>query len=189
MPFQIKGNISRTMPKSQIVPVPRPALADPVICIPAPGKPVSKLSGSWACQEARRIVLDHVAKRQSRPIAASSPKSPPLGTQKLISPPARRSPRVAVPVTKGSTWQCVSCSYEQDYVPGSRTCVMCHSTRRRSHSHQVLWKSSIVLRTRVTRYNCTNCRLAERCKQCLLARRQKIIDDHYALLNANDKLK
>ena len=211
MPFQNMGDIS-TMPKSQIVPVPRTALADPVICVPASGKPVSKLSGSMARQEARRIVLDHVAKRQCRepsspsvlrksrqitlrkpapssslfpsfasPVAASPPTCPPLGTQKVTSPPACRSPRVAVtvvPVMTGRNWQCVSCTYEQDYVPGSRTCVMCHSTRRRSHCHRVVvQKTNLVVRTRLVRYSCPNCRLAERCKPCLVSRRQKCIDE------------
>ncbi len=54
------------MPTSHIVPVQCSAVAEPVLDMPVPGRPVSKLSGAWACQEARRRVLDHVAKRQSR---------------------------------------------------------------------------------------------------------------------------
>ncbi len=73
--------------------------------------------------------------------AASSPMSmevtspsPPFG--KLSTPPARRLPRVeaqVVPVIQDRSWQCHSCTYEQDLVPGSRTCIMCHLTRRRLH--------------------------------------------------------
>ena len=64
---------------------------------------------------------------------ATSP-SPRLG--KLSTPLARRSPRVevqVVPVIQDRSWRCHLCTYEQDFVPGSRTCVMCHSTRRRLH--------------------------------------------------------
>jgi hypothetical protein len=73
--------------------------------------------------------------------AASTPMSmkatslsPPFG--KLSPPPARRLPRVEAQVVPGiqdNSWQCHSCTYEQDLVPGSRTCIMCHSTRRRLH--------------------------------------------------------
>ena len=73
--------------------------------------------------------------------AASSPMSkeevtspsPPFGKS---TPPARRSPRVevqVVPVIKDRSWQCHSCTYEQELVPGSRMCIMCHSTRRWLH--------------------------------------------------------
>ena len=64
---------------------------------------------------------------------ATSP-SPPFG--KLSPPPARRSPRVeaqVVPVIQDHSWQCHLCTYEQDLGPGSRTCIMCNSTRRRLH--------------------------------------------------------
>ena len=80
---------------------------------------------------------------------ATSP-SPPFG--KLSPPPARRSPRVevqVVPVIKDRSWQCHSCTYEQDLVPGSRTCIMCHSTRRRLHcAPWCVVKSKLVDRTR-----------------------------------------
>jgi hypothetical protein len=59
--------------------------------------------------------------------------SPPFGKS---TPPARRSPRVkvqVVPVIKDRSWQCHSCTYKQELVPGSRKCIMCHSTRRRLH--------------------------------------------------------
>ena len=55
---------------------------------------------------------------------ATSP-SPLLG--KLSPPLARRLPRVkaqVVPVIQDCSWQCHVCTYEQDFVPGSRTCVV-----------------------------------------------------------------
>jgi hypothetical protein len=51
-------------------------------------------------------------------------------------PPACRLPRVeaqVVPVIQDCSWQCHLCTYEQDLVPGSGTCIMCHLTRRRLH--------------------------------------------------------
>jgi hypothetical protein len=120
--------------------------------------------------------------------AASSPMSkeevtspsPPFGKS---TPPARRSPRVevqVVPVIKDRSWQCHSCSYKQELVPGSRTCIMCHSTRRRL-VHFAPWcvvKSKLVDRTRGSgKSGCPNCRLGNRCKACLLARREKCIDN------------
>ena len=120
--------------------------------------------------------------------AASSPMSkeevtspsPPFGKS---TPPARRSPRVevqVVPVIKDRSWQCHSCTYEQELVPGSRTCIMCHSTRRRL-VHCAPWcvmNSKLVYRTRGSgKSGCPNCRLGNRCKACLLARREKCIDD------------
>jgi hypothetical protein len=77
---------------------------------------------------------------------ATSP-SPLLG--KLSPPPARRLPRVkaqVVPVIQDCSWQCHVCTYEQDFVPGSRTCVMCHLTRRRLHcAPQCVGKSKLVV--------------------------------------------
>ena len=120
--------------------------------------------------------------------AASSPMSkeeltspsPPFGKS---TPPARRSPRVevqVVPVIKDRSWQCHSCTYEQELVPGSRTCIMCHSTRRRL-VHCAPWcvmNSKLVCRTRGSgKLGCPNCHLGDRCKACLLARREKCIDD------------
>ena len=113
-------------------------------------------------------------------LEATSP-SPPFGT--LSPPPARRSPRVeaqvVVPVIKDRSWQCHLCTYEQDVVPGSRTCIMCHSTRRRLHcAPWCVVKSKLVDRTRGSgKSGCPNCRLGDRCKACLLARREKCIDD------------
>ena len=119
--------------------------------------------------------------------AASSPMSkeevtspsPPFGKS---TPPARRSPRVevqVVPVIKDCSWQCHSCTYEQELVPGSRTCIMCHSTRRRLHAAPwCVVKSKLVDRTRGSgKSGCPNCRLADRCRACLLARREKCNND------------
>ena len=89
--------------------------------------------------------------------AASSPMSreeetspsPPFGKS---TPPARRSPRVeaqVVPVIQDRSWQCHSCTYEQELVPGSRTCIMCHSTMRQLHcAPRRVEKSKLVVRTR-----------------------------------------
>jgi hypothetical protein len=122
--------------------------------------------------------------------AASSPMSkeevtspsPPFG--KSTTPPARRLPRVevqVVPVIKDRSWQCHLCTYKQELVPGSRTCIMCHSVRRRL-VHCAPWcvvKSKLVDRTRGSgKSACPNFRLGDRCKACLLARREKcILDD------------
>ena len=119
--------------------------------------------------------------------AASTPMSmeatslsPPFG---ILSPLlARRSPRVeaqVVSVIQDCSWQCHSCTYEQDLVPGSRTCIMCHSTRRRLHcAPWCVVKSKLVDRTRGSgKSGCPNCRLGDRCKACRLARREKCIDD------------
>jgi len=113
---------------------------------------------------------------------ATSP-SPPLG--KLSTPLAHRSPRVeaqvrrspqveaqVVPVIQDCSWQCHSCMYEQDFVPGSMTCVMYHSTKRRLHcaSQRVGKDSKLIKRTRGSgKSDCPNCRLGEQCKACLLA--------------------
>jgi hypothetical protein len=120
---------------------------------------------------------------------ATSP-SPPLS--KLSPPLARRSPRVeaqVVPVIQDRSWQCHSCTYEQDFVPGSRTCVMSHSTRRQLHcAPRRVEKSKLVVRTRGSgKSDCPNCRLAERCKACLLARCEKCINDIW--IDAKGQLK
>ena len=77
------------------------------------------------------LLLATAATSPPMSMEATSP-SPPLG--KLSPPPARRSPWVeaqVVPVIQYRSWQCHSCTYKQEFVTGSRTCVMCHSTRRR----------------------------------------------------------
>jgi hypothetical protein len=106
--------------------------------------------------------------------------SPPFGKS---TPPACRSPCVeaqVVPVIQDRSWQCHSCTYEQDLVPGSRTCIMYHLTRRRL-VHCAPWcvvKSKLVHWTRGSgKSGCPNCRLGDRCKACRLARREKCIDD------------
>ena len=110
---------------------------------------------------------------------ATSP-SPLLG--KLSTLLARRSPRVeaqVVPVIQDCSWRCHLCTYEQDFVPGSNTCDMCHSTRRRLHcASQHVGKSKLVKRTRgIGKSDCPNCRLSKRCKACLLALHEKCIND------------
>ena len=131
--------------------------------------------------------------------AASSPMSkeevtspsPPFGKS---TPPARRSPRVevqVVPVIKDRSWQCHLCTYEQELVPGSRTCIMCHSTRRQL-VHAAPWcvmNSKLVYRARGSGTSgCPNCHLGDRCKACLLARREKcIVDDFW--IDAKGSLK
>ena len=107
--------------------------------------------------------------------------SPPFGKS---TPPARRSPRVGaqvVPVIQDRSWQCHSCTYEQDLVPGSRTCIMCHSTRRRL-VHCAPWcvvkSNKLVDRTRGSgKSGCSKCRLGDRCKACRFLRLEKCIDD------------
>ena len=68
--------------------------------------------------------------------------SPPMSDKKMPSPPplaelspapSHRSPWVASPVVsvkRDHSWQCNSCTYKQDFVPGARTCIMCNSTRQ-----------------------------------------------------------
>ncbi len=84
-----------------------------------------------------------------------------------------------VPVIQDRSWQCHSCTYEQDLVPGSRTCIMCHSTRRRLHCDPwCVVKSKLVDRTRGSgKSGSPNCRLGDRCKACQLACFEKCIDD------------
>ena len=101
---------------------------------------------------------------------ATSP-SQPFG--KLSPLPARRLPCVeaqVVPVIQDRSWQCHLCTYKQDLVPGSRTCIMCHSTRRRLHCARpwcVGVKIKLVDRTRGSGISgCPNCRLGDRCKAC-----------------------
>jgi len=127
---------------------------------------------------------------------ATSP-SPSLG--KLSPPPAaRRSPpRVEVEAlgklspppaacksppwveVEARSWQCHLCTYKHDFVTGSRTFVMYHLKRRRSHcAPQHVGKSKLGVRTRGSgKLDCPNCRLTERCKACLLACREKCIND------------
>ena len=74
--------------------------------------------------------------------ASAAADSPPMSDKKMPSPPplaelspapSHRSPWVVspvVPVKRDHSWQCNLCTYKQDFVPGSRTCIMCNSTRQ-----------------------------------------------------------
>ncbi len=135
------------MPTSGIVPIPCSAAREGVVEFPADSKRLSKLSGAQARQVARRKVLEHVALGHGNRVVVQR-KSPPLvGFTSLpvaslvtaASPPISigaldpSSPgvEVEVAVVKERSWLCHACTYEQDFVPGSRTCVMCNTTRRR----------------------------------------------------------
>ena len=101
---------------------------------------------------------------------------------KLSPLPARRSPHVTaqvVPLIQDHSWQCHSCTYKQELIPGSRTCIMCHSTRRQLHcAPRCIVKSKLVDRTRGSgKSGCPNCHLGDRCKVCRLARREKCLND------------
>ncbi len=117
--------------------------------------------------------------------ATASANSPPMSDKKKPSPPplvklspapSRRSPRLVtpvVPVIRDRSWQCHSCTYEQDFVPGSRTCIMCNSTRQLLRVPQHVGKWKVVEWTRgrgnslcYPLYNCPNCCLAEQCSAC-----------------------
>ena len=144
--------------------------------------PVASLLSTASTSASSPMATDAVTSR-SPPFGKSTPpacRSPRVEAQ---VPPARRSPRVeaqVVPVIQDRSWQCHSCTYEQDLVPGSRTCIMCHSTRRRL-VHCAPWcvvKSKLVHRMRGSgKSGCPNCRLGDRCKACRLARLEKCIDD------------
>ena len=122
---------------------------------------------------------------------ASTAASSPMSKEEVTSPsplfgkstlPARRSPRVevqVVPVLKDCSWQCYLCTYKQELVPGSRTCIMCHSTRRRLHAAPwCVVKCKLVDRTRGSgKSRCPNCRLADWCRACLLACHEKCNND------------
>ena len=106
----------------------------------------------------------------------------PFSTVGKLSPPpmACRSPRVEgeVTVIKERSWQCHSCTYEQDFVPGSRIYMMCNLTRRRLHGAPQIFfgesKPPIVWRGGRGKLYCPNCRLGNRCKACLLAPRENL---------------
>ena len=133
------------------------------------------------------LILPATAAGISPPMPDKQMPSSPPPLVKLSPAPSRRLPRVAspfVPVIRDRSWQCHLCTYKQDFVPGSRTCVMCHSTRRLLGVPQHVGKRKVVERTRgrgkslcYPPYNCPHCRLAERCSACLLTRRKKCIND------------
>ena len=168
-----------TMPTSGIVPIPCAAATEGVVQLPADSKHPSKLSGAWARQAAQRKVLEHVSLSHGNRVVQR--KSPPLvgfnslPVASLLSPvTAAASPPMSqvVPLIKDCSLQCLLCTYEQDFVPGSRMCVMRHSTWRRIHcAPQSVGKSKLVVRTRGSdKSDCPNCRLAKWCKACRLAR-------------------
>ena len=130
--------------------------------------PVASLLSTASTSASSPMAMDEV----------TSP-SPPFGKS---TPPARRSPRVqaqVVPVIQDRSWQCHSCTYEQDLVPGSRSCIMCHSTRRWLHcARWCVVKSKLIDQTRGSgKSGCPNCHLGDRCKACRLACREKCIND------------
>jgi hypothetical protein len=190
------------MPTRGIVPIPCADAAEGVVQLPASLKRPSKLWGACARRAARRKVLEHVAlghrvvQCKSPPLvgftsllvasllspataAASSPMSmevtspsPPFG--KLSTPPARG--RL---VLRHKLFQLSKIVPGSVICPGSRTCIMCHSTRRWLHcAPWCVVKSMLVDRTRGSgKSGCPNCHLGDRCKACRLARREKCIDD------------
>ena len=126
------------------------------------------------------------------PVSAASPPisigalnhSSQLGKLSPPPPAARRSSgvRVEVAVVEERSWLCHACTYEQDFVPGSRACVMCNTTRRtRLHGAPQIFfgesKPPIVRPGGRGKSDCPNCRLGDRCKACLLARREKCLND------------
>ena len=144
--------------------------------------PVASLLSTASTSASSPMATDAVTS-PSPPFGKSTPPARRSPRVEARVPPARRSPRVkaqVVPVIQDRSWQCHSCTYEQDLVPGSRTCIMCHSTRRRL-VHCAPWcvvKSKLVHRMRGSgKSGCPNCRLGDRCKACRLARLEKCIDD------------
>ncbi len=132
------------------------------------------------------LILLATAVADSPPMSDKIMPPPPL-LAKLSPSPSRRLPRVAspvVPMIRDRYWQCHLCTYEQDFIPGSRTCIMCNSMRRLLHVPQHVGKRKVVERTRgrgnllcYPPYNCHNCRIAERCSACRLACREKCDSD------------
>ena len=136
------------MPTSGIVPIPCSAAREGVVELPVDSKRLSKLSGARARQDARRKVLEHVALGHGNRVVVQL-KSPPLvgitslpvasllstastATSLPISigalDPSSPGVEVEVAVVKERSCLCHACTYEQDCVPGSRTCVMCNSS-------------------------------------------------------------
>ena len=189
------------MPTSGIVPIPCSAAREGVVELPADSKRLSKLSGARARQDARRKVLEHVALGHANHVVVQR-KSPPLvgitllpvasllstastATSSPISigalDPSSPGVEVEVAVVKERSWLCHACTYEQDFVPGSRICVMCNTTRRRLHGAPQIFfgesKPPIVRPEGRGKSYCPNCCLGNRCSACLLARREKCLND------------
>ena len=201
------------MPTSGIVPIPCSAAREGVVELPADSKRLSKLSGARARQVARRKVLEHVAlghgnrvvvQRKSPPLVgitllpvasllstASTAASLPISIGALD--PSSPGVEVEVAAVKERSWLCHACTYEQDFVPGSRTCVMCNTTRRRLHGAPQIFfgesKPPIVRPGGRGKSYCPNCRLGDRCNACLLARREKCLNDLWTDADAKGSLK
>ena len=136
------------------------------------------------------FILPQEVKATSPPMSkeAESPSPPPAEKSKLAPPPACRLPRVAAPVVPAigdCSWHCLRCTYEQDVVLQSRTCIMCHSTRRRllrgpQHAgvrNAIVQSGGRGKLASYPHYNCPNCCLASQCSACRVARRAKLIHD------------
>jgi len=184
-----------------------------VVELPADSKRLSKLSGARARQDAWRKVLEHVALGHGNHVVVQR-KSPPLvgitllpvasllstastATSSTISigtlDPSSPGVEVDVAVVKEGSWLCHACTYEQDFVPGSRTCVMCNTTRRRLHGapHIFFGKSKppIVRPGGRGKSYCPNCRLGDWCNACLLAHHEKCLNDLWTDADAKGSLK
>ncbi len=136
------------------------------------------------------IILPQEVKATSPPMSkeAKSPSPPPAAKSKLAPPPARRLPPVAAPVVLAigdHSRHCLTCTYEQDVVLQSRTCIMCHSTRRRllrgpQHAgvrNAILQSGGREKLASYPRYNCPNYCLASWCSTCRVAHHAKLIHD------------
>ncbi len=134
------------------------------------------------------FILPQEVKASSPPMPkeAKSPSLPPAAKSKLAPPPACRLPLVAAPVVPAigdCSWHCLTCTYEQDVVPQSRTCIMCHSTRwwlLRGPQHAGVRNAIVQSGGRgklasYPHYNCPNCCLASQCSACRVARHAKLI--------------
>ena len=201
------------MPTSGIIRIPCADAAEGVVQLPANSKRPSKLSGALARRAARRKVLEHVAlghvnrvvvQRKSPPLVgipllpvasllstASTAASLPISIGALD--PSSPGVEVEVAVVKERSWLCHACTYKQDFVPGSRTCVMCNTTRRRLHGAPQIFfgesKPPIVRPGGRGKSYCPNCRLGDRCIACLLARREKCLNDLWTDADAKGSLK
>ena len=122
------------------------------------------------------------------PVTAASP---PISIGALD--PSSPGVEVKVAVVKERSWLCHACTYKQDCVPGSRTCVMCNTTRRRLHGAPQIFfgesKPPIVRPGGRGKLYCPNCRLGDWCNACLLACREKCLTDLWTDADAKGPLK
>jgi hypothetical protein len=136
------------------------------------------------------FILPQEVKATSPPMSkeAKSPSPPPAAKSKLAPLPAWRSPCVVAPVVPAigdCSWHCLTCTYKQDVVPQSWTCIMCHSTRRRllcgpQHAgvrNAIVQSGGREKLASYLCYNCPNCCLALQCSACRVARCAKLIHD------------